>query len=183
MKALKVRELSQEELIALNSGLRSSDAFTVRRSQILLAIREEKTPRQIGAELRCSDQCVREAIHAFHNEGLSCLVAKSHATHKDQSAIDESGREKLKELLHHSPRHFGQATSLWTLEGLAEVSYAKGITDRQVSTETVRRSLKKLGENWKRMKKRISSPDPKYKVKKGAETGSSEYARVALTGC
>ena len=170
MRALKVRELSQEEIIGFDKGLRSHDAFTVRRSQILLASRKGKTPQQIGAELRCSDQCVREAIHAFHNEGFSCLVAKSHATHTDQSAIDEAGRERLKEILHHSPRHFGQDSSLWTLEGLAEVSYAEGITDREVSTETVRRSLKKLGENWKRAKKRISSPDPNYEVKKSPET-------------
>ncbi len=167
MRVLKVKELSQEEILRFDKGLRSRDAFTVRRSQILLASREGKTPKQIGSELRCSDQCVREAIHAFHNEGFSCLVAKSHATHRDQSAIDESGREWLKEILHNSPRHFGQASSLWTLAGLAEVSYAEGVTDRQVSTETVRRSLKKLGENWKRAKKRISSPDPIYEVKKG----------------
>jgi transposase len=171
MKALKVRELSQEEVTALNRGLRSSDAFRVRRSQILLASKEGKTPRQIGRELRCSDQCVREAIHAFHAEGLSCLVAKSHATRKDQSVMDEAGSERLKEILHHSPRHYGRDSSLWILEGLAEVSYAEGITDRRVSTDTIRRALKKLGENWKRAKKRISSPDPKYEVKKGPESG------------
>jgi len=170
MEALKVRELSQEDIIALNRGLRSCDAFTVRRSQILLSSRDGKTPEQIGSELRCSGQCVREAIHAFRGEGLSCLVAKSHATHTNQSAMDEKGRERLKEILHHSPRHFGKDSSLWTLEGLAEVSYSEGITDRQVSTDTVRRSLKKLGENWKRAKKRISSPDPSYEVKKGRET-------------
>ena len=71
MKALKVRELSQEEILALNRSIRSPDAFTVRRSQILLASKEGKTPQQIGAELRCSDQCVREAIHAFHHSRLS----------------------------------------------------------------------------------------------------------------
>ena len=105
MKALKVRDLSEEEVEALRRGLRSPDAFTVRRNQILLGSKEGETSKQVGAELRCSDQCVREAIHAFHNEGLSCLMAKSHATHKDQSAMDEAGREKLREILHHSPRH------------------------------------------------------------------------------
>ena len=170
MRALKVRELDVEEVLTLTMSLRSSDAFTVRRSQILLASREGKVSQHIGSELRCSDQCVREAIHAFHNEGITCLVAKSHAPHRDQSAMDDWGRERLKEILHNSPRHFGKEGSLWTLEGLAEVSYAEGITDRQVSTETVRRSLKKLGENWKRAKKRISSPDPSYEVKKGRET-------------
>ncbi len=171
MRALKVKEFSQDEIVGFDKGLRSHDAFTVRRSQILLASGDGETAQQIGSELRCSDQCVREAIHAFSAEGLSCLVAKSHATHRDQSAIDDLGRERLKEILHHSPRHFGRDSSLWTLEGLAEVSYAEGITSRQVSTETVRRSLKKLGENWKRAKKRISSPDPNYEVKKGPETG------------
>ena len=169
MRALKVKELNEEEILALNKGLRSPDAFTVRRSQILLASNEGKKPKQIGVELRCSDQCVREAIHAYHDEGLGCLNAKSHATHTDQSAIDDTGRERLKELMHNSPRHYGQPASLWTLKGLAEVSYAEGISSREVSTETIRRTLKKLGENWNRVKKRISSPDPKYEVKKGRE--------------
>lgn len=170
MRALKIRELTQEEMPALKRGVRSPQAFTVRRSQTLLASNEGHTAPQIAAQLHCSDQCVREAIHAFDTEGLSCLSGKSHATHTDQSAIDETGRDRLEELLHQSPRHFGQDTSVWTLKGLAQVSYAQGITSRQVSTETIRRALKKLGENWKRAKKRISSPDPKYEVKKGSET-------------
>ena len=84
--------------------------------------RRGKVPRQIGSELRCSDQCVKEAIDAFHYEGFSCLVAKSNAPHIDQSAIDEKGRERKQEIFHHSPRHFGRYSNLWTLEGLAEVN-------------------------------------------------------------
>ena len=171
MRAVVVRDLTQEELVALKQGLRSSDAFTLRRSQILLASNQGQTPQQVAAQLHCSDQCVREAIHAFHAEGLACLKGKSHATHRDQSALGSAGLAQLQELLHHSPRHFGQQTSLWTLQGLAKVSLAQGITSRQVSDETIRRALKKLGENWKRAKKRISSPDPRYEQKGGLETG------------
>lgn len=170
MRALIVRELTQEELAALKQGLHSSDAFTLRRSQILLASSQNQTPQQLAAQLHCSDQCVREAIHAFHAEGLACLKAKSHATHRDQSAFDALGLERLQELLHHSPRRFGQQTSLWTLQGLAEVSFAQGMTSRQVSDETIRRDLQKLGENWKRAKKRISSPDARYEQKRRAVT-------------
>jgi transposase len=135
-----VRDLTQEELVALKQGLRSSDAFTLRRSQILLASNQGQTPQQVAAQLHCSDQCVREAIHAFHAEGLACLKGKSHATHRDQSALGSAGLAQLQELLHHSPRHFGQQTSLWTLQGLAKVSLAQGITSRQVSDETIRRT-------------------------------------------
>lgn len=71
-----VRELNPEELVTLKQGLRSSDAFTLRRCQILLASNQGHAPQQISAQLHCSDQCVREAIHAFHQAGLSCLKAK-----------------------------------------------------------------------------------------------------------
>ncbi len=120
-------------MATLKQGLRSSNAFTLRRCQILLASNQGHTPQQISAQLHCSDQCVREAIHAFHREGLACLKANSHATHTSQSAIDAAGLERLRGLLHQSPRQLGQNTSLWTLKGLAQVSLAQGITSREVS--------------------------------------------------
>jgi DNA-binding NarL/FixJ family response regulator len=46
-----VRDLTQEELVALKQGLRSSDAFTLRRSQILLASNQGQTPQQVAAQL------------------------------------------------------------------------------------------------------------------------------------
>ena len=160
-----VQELIPEELVTLKQGLRSSDAFTLRRCQIRLASSQGQTPQQISVQLHCGDQCVRETIHAFHQEGLSGLKAKSHATHTNQSAIDAAGLERLLGLLHQSPRQLGQNTSLWTLKGLAQ-----GITSREVSDETMGRALKKLGENWKRAKKWITSPDPRYQQKRGAVT-------------
>lgn len=171
MKAVMVRELTEPELAALKEGLRSPDAFTLRRCQILLASRQQKTPQQIGAELQCSDQCVREAIHAFHAQGLASLKAKSHAVHTSRAKLDAASREKLRQLLQQSPRQFGQDCDLWTLPLLAQVSLAQGITTELVSRETIRRALKELGENWRRAKQWITSPDPGYRGKK-AEPGS-----------
>ena len=150
-----VRELNPEELVTLKQGLRSSDAFTLRRCQNLLASNQGHAPQQISAQLHCSDQCVREAIHA---------------TQTNRSAIDAAGLERLRGLLHQSPRQFGQNTSVWTLSGLAQVSLAPGITSREVSDETIRRALKKLGENWKRARKWITRPDLRYEQKRGAVT-------------
>jgi hypothetical protein len=76
--------------------------------------------------MHCSDQCVREAIHAFHQEGLACLKAKSHATHTSQSAIDAAGLERLLGLLHHSPGQFGQNTSRWDLKGAGPSELGSG---------------------------------------------------------
>jgi hypothetical protein len=45
MRSVMVRELSQEELVTLKQGLRSPDAFTLRRCQILLASNQGHTPQ------------------------------------------------------------------------------------------------------------------------------------------
>jgi hypothetical protein len=61
-------------------------------------------------------------------------------------------------LLHQDPRKFGKEDSFWTLEYAAEVSFEQGITERQVSGETIRATLARLGVRWERAKRWIESP-------------------------
>ena len=77
--------------------------------------------------------------------------------------------EKLKEVLHQSPRKYGKETSVWTLVLAAEVSFAEGLTAELVSDETIRETLKRLKLSWKRAKQWITSPDPEYLCKKNDE--------------
>lgn len=72
--------------------------------------------------------------------------------------------------MHHSPRHFGKPRSQWTLELVAEVSFAEGLTGHVVSDETIRLALQRLGTNWQRAKHWITSPDPAYARKKSNAT-------------
>jgi transposase len=123
---LYVRPLSAEEHQALRSGLRSPSAFTLRRSQILLASAEGLTPSAIRARLGCATQTVRNAIAAFAAEGLACLVPKSHRPKSARPALDTPEAERLRALLHRSPRDFGKPTSLWTLDLAAEVPAPRG---------------------------------------------------------
>ena len=165
-----VRDLSAEERQALRDGLRSPQAFVLRRSQILLAsARGERAPRS-AQQLGCSDQTVLTAIAAFNSRGLAALVPGSHATHTRHAAFDDAAGEHLRALLHRSPREFDQETSLWTLDLLAEVSVAQGLTRERVSAETVRATLVRRGIHWKRAKHWITSPDPGYQRKKGVAT-------------
>jgi transposase len=165
-----VRDLSAAERQALTDGLRSPDAFTLRRSQILLASsRGERAPR-IAQQLGCSDQTVLNAIAAFNSRGLATLTPGSHATHTRHPAFDATAGERLKALLHRSPRDFALETSLWTLDLLAAVSFSEGLTSEQVTGETVRATLVRLGIRWKRAKHWLTSPDLAYQRKKGAAT-------------
>jgi hypothetical protein len=166
-----VRSLTAEERQALRRGLRSADAFTLRRSQILSASAAGKGPAEIGRSVGCTAQAVRNAIRAFAAEGLGRLAAKSHAR-KDPGRVWDRRRDAdLKDLLHRRPREFGKPTSLWTLGLVAEVCHERGWTPRALSAEAIRLVLKRLGVGWKRAKHWITSPDPAYAKKKRPGTG------------
>ena len=168
---LYVRSLTNAERDALKAGLRSSDAFTLRRSQIILASARGERPPAIAQQLGCASQTVRNTIRAFTERGLAALQERSHRNHTIHLSFDEAGLEHLQALAHRSPRDFGHPTSLWTLELLAEESARQGLTTRRVSDETIRRAILRLGRSWKRAKRWITSPDPEYQPKKGDATG------------
>jgi len=167
-----VRPFSDEEREALQAGLRSKDAFTLRRCQILLASsRGEYAPR-IARSLGCGQQTVRDAIHEFNHRGVDALVARSSRPRRTRDAFDEQSAEVLREMLHRSPREFGYDSSLWTLQMAAEASFEEGLTQRRVSGETIRSTLARLlGVRWMRAKRWITSPDPLYERKKEGATG------------
>ena len=166
-----VRTLSKNEREALEAGLRSSDAFVLRRCQILLASARAERPPRIAENLGCGSQTVRNAIHSFNEHALDALTPGSSRPKEVHAAFDESGTEALRDILHHSPRNFGKGSTLWTLAMAAEVSFEEGITERRVSGETIRATLARLGVRWERAKRWMESPDPEYARKKGLEIG------------
>jgi transposase len=166
-----VRTLTDDERAALTAGLRSRDAFVMRRCQILLASAAGKRAAQIACSLGCDTDTVLHAINAFNQRGLDALVAGSCVPHLIHRGFDAAAAERLRAMLHQSPRTFGEPTSLWTLELAAEVSFAQGLTPQRVSREAVRTALQRLGVHWKRAKKWINSPDPAYTRKKTIAIG------------
>jgi transposase len=168
---LFVRPLTADEQATLEAGLRSSSAFKVRRCQILLASAEGQSTTTIAHDLRCTDQTVRNVIHAFHRRGLAVVPPLSSRPHSTATIFDVGTCASLRALLHHSPRTFGKPTSRWTLQLAAEVSFAQGLTPRLVSDEAIRVALRRLGVSWKRAQHWMTSPDPAYARKKNDVTG------------
>ena len=166
-----VRTVSPTERQRLHEGLRSADAFTLRRCQILLASAQGQSPALIARNLACTARSVRNAIHAFAAEGLECLTEKSSRPTNVRPLLDDRFHEPLRHLLHQSPRAFGQPRSTWTLAGVAQVCHAQGWTPRVLSLDTIRLAVQRLGVAWKRAKHWITSPDPAYARKKKRGTG------------
>ena len=165
-----VRPLTDVERDAVERGLRSVHAFTLRRSQIIAAsARGEQVPR-IARSLGCSEQTVRNALHAFTGAGSTSLRKRSSRVHTEQAAFTPATAARLPALLHRSPRDFGHPTSLWTLDLAAVEAHRQGLTTSVVTGETVRATLARLGVRWLRAKRWITSPDPEYARKKGSAT-------------
>jgi hypothetical protein len=170
-RPLFVRPVTDVERQHLEAGLRSSDAFVLRRCQILLASARGELALQIAHHLGCDSQTVRNAIWVFNCVGLACLNQGSSRPHTTRSAFPSEKAEALRTLLHQSPRNFGKPTSLWTLELAAQVGFQQGLTPERVSGETSRATLARRGVHWQRAKAWITSPNPAYARKKGPETG------------
>ncbi len=164
--------MSDAERETLRAGLRSPDAFTLRRCQILLASERGENAYEIARSLGCNPQTARNAIHAFNHEGLPGALRRGskrpHTVHRAFQVPEQA--EALRELLHQTPRRFGKETSLWTLDLAAEVSFEEGLTERRITGETIRATLARLGVRWERAKRWITSPDPEYAIKKGGAT-------------
>ncbi|HEX2244504.1 MAG TPA: helix-turn-helix domain-containing protein [Gammaproteobacteria bacterium] len=166
-----VRDCTAAEQAALEQARRSKDSFVVRRAQILRLSAQRKLAHQIAASLGCTAQTVRNVIHAFNRRGLACLHQQTMGPKQPVRIFDGPTRARLLEIAHTSPREFGKPRSTWTLELLAEVAVEQGLTQEQVSHETIRQAIQALGASWQRAKHWITSPDPLYEVKKSNGIG------------
>jgi transposase len=165
-----VRPLTDAEREQVEAGLRSPEAFALRRAQIVLASARGEPVPVIARQLGCGDQTVRNAIHAFNGRGPAALRPGSRRAKTLRRAFDAAGAERPRALLHRSPRTFGKPTGVWTLGLAAEVSFAQGLIPERVSDETIRQTLKRLGVGWKRAKRWLTSPDPEYARKRAPAT-------------
>jgi len=167
---LYVRPVTDAERERVAAGLRSTDRFTLRRSQVVQASARGDSALAIARVLGCTKQTVLNALNDFNARGVAALTRGSSRPHTTHTAFDAAGRERLREMLRHSPRRFGKPTGVWTLELAAEVAFETGITAARVSGETVRLTLLGRGVRWRRAKHWITSPDPAYARKKKPAT-------------
>jgi transposase len=165
-----VRPLSDAEPKTLEAGLRSPDAFTLRRSaRYFSPATGARLPTRSLTSWDAIRKTARNAIHAFNEKGLpEALQPGSKHPHTVHRAFDDEQAEALRELLHQDPRKFGKDSSLWTLAMAALVSFEEGLTKERITGETVRATLARLGVRWERAKRWITSPDPEYARKKAS---------------
>src|SRR5437660_11714896 len=111
MKApMYIRAVSPAEQAGLEAGLRSSNAFTLRRSQIVLASHRGQRPSEIARNLDCPVQTLRNILHDFQAEGLHCLKQQSSRPKTIHAELDQPKCEALRASLHQTQRTYGHKT-------------------------------------------------------------------------
>src|SRR3954453_5712117 len=153
-----VREPSAEERARLEAALRASDAFTVRRAQIVLLSAEGRRPREIARGLGCAVQTVRNGVRAFNAAGMGVLTAGSSRPKSAAPVLGAAELGRLRAVLHQPPRAFGHARSAWTRALLAEAAHGQGLNPPGRSGGTIRRALLRLGVGGKRAERRPTGP-------------------------
>src|SRR5262249_56977717 len=99
-----VRDVTVEERRHLKAGLRAADACRVRRCQIILASEYGAGVPRIARQLGCSEQTVRNTIHAFTTQGVACLQRASSPPHTTRERVGDAEAQSLPPLLHQCPR-------------------------------------------------------------------------------
>ena len=161
-----VRPLTDAERQALEAGLRSSDAFTLRRCQIVLAsARGERAPR-IARSLGCDEQTVHDALTRLRRPRAGLPDPAAPRGPHDRRRRSPAGGRAAARAAAPEPAHVRTPTSLWTLDLAAEVSFEQGLTPTRVTGETIRATLAGWACEWQRAKAWITSPDPEYARKK-----------------
>src|SRR4051794_17087272 len=105
-KPLFVAPLAPERRQARRAGLRSKDAFTVRRCQAVLASAQGLKPGRIAVRLGCSAGTARNAVRAWSAEGVACRREKSSRPTSAKPVLGPERDADLRALVHQGPRAF-----------------------------------------------------------------------------
>src|SRR5919198_2351904 len=101
---LFVRPPTDAERQALEDGLRSSDAFVLRRAQIILASAQGESVGVIAPRVGFRGQAVRDVIHAFNARGVAVLQQGSRPNRVISSSFDTAGAGGRRGVLRPTPR-------------------------------------------------------------------------------
>jgi transposase len=111
-----------------------------------------KIPNEECSSESTLDSPTNDAGTKTANRGISTGTSQLHP-----------GTRLIIEILHHKPSVYGINRSNWTQESIAE-AFGK-LVDWTPSKTTVYRLLKQAGLSWKKSRRVLTSPDPKYREK------------------
>jgi hypothetical protein len=162
---VEVRELSNDEGRRLLAIVRRGSGSVVRwrRAQIVLWSAQQMDVPAIAKISFTSEDCVREVIHNFNDDGFASLDPKysgvGHRTSRCRSA------RGIKRIALSHPADHDRPFPTGSLTKLAEFVVAEGVVD-DISQEGLRALFREEGVSFQRLQAFKVSNDPNYETKK-----------------
>ena len=156
------KTISEEELKALETAIRSNEAFTRDRAKIILLSSETISAKQIAKRMTCEERKVRTAIKEFNKRGIAALQRG-----KAKGAIPKFTEVAKKMILMHfsqKPSKFSYHFTTWTLPRFRKHLIDYNVVD-SISIEKVRQILDQANARLKRSKRWQYSPDKDFHKK------------------
>jgi transposase len=126
---------------------------------LLLLCAAGRSPSEVASVLFCSRSSVYRIVRAYRAGTLTFGEATDHATQqRRRRLVTPSLKRSVLALLKTAPRALGWCRTRWSCATLAvELQVRRGV---EVSAETLRHGLHKLGWEWKRAKLAAKEDDP-----------------------
>jgi transposase len=184
-----VREVTSEEAVKLRRISRQSKVFGLRqRAQIVLASDSGASAAQIAQVLRTDENQVRRVIKEFNADGVAALRPPTGGGRPRR--IDDTARDKIREVALARPRDLGEPCTRWSLATLRRYLIRNRVVT-SVDKEHLRRILQSMGITAQRTRTWKWSNDPLFEQKKGwvlaaykgAEAGTIDGVVVSFDEC
>jgi len=151
------------DLRFLFSQLKHGRSRHRKKAATILARRRGISNSMIAATLRSSRSTTRRYYKMYLEAGPEKLLAWNTTRHMGEAAQSSDRTKGILEVLHHKPAAFGINRTNWTQPALLkayEQSYGEII-----SRSTLARILRRAGYRWRKARRVLTSPDPRYHEK------------------
>ena len=159
----------------LQRNIQAEDKRLRERFLALALVASGRSVRQVAQQMRRRQQTVCEWVHRFNREGPQGLQPNFQSPSKPHLTCEEF--ERLNQAIEQPPRQSGMKVGRWSSPRV--VAYIKKTFGKQVSAETARRYLHRLGFVLKRPRKKFSKADEQAQKAFAQELETLETARWA----
>jgi transposase len=159
-QALAMLPLADEERQQLKAGLRSHEAFTLRRCQILLARAEGEPPARIARIVGCTRMTVNHVVNDFCSRGIACIheeLRRAGALHRGRPRVEEKEPaiiDALEQLLADETAGDPMCEKKWVRVTQARLAQQLEEQGYRLTDKTVARLLKQMGFSLKANRRR-----------------------------
>jgi len=158
-----IKSISENDLLIFKKWRLSSDRKKWEKAVVILDSLNGKTLTGISTKIERSRRKIRRWLKSYEKKGIEGLQKPKRKINKAITQNIVTKKTNLVKLIHETPRNFGINRASWSLKSLSSAYNQKyGVS---ISITMVSEYIKSQGYAFRKAKKVLTSPDPKYREK------------------